>query len=79
MHLGLPRKILLFRAKSGWSQAELAEAVGVNQASISRWESGLGTPRRSAEVRLYNIMEGDDENNFHGKGRMSEHADSVPG
>lgn len=37
--------IELQRRKIGLSQIELAEKVGVSQANISQWESGVALPR----------------------------------
>ena len=31
--------------RKGYTQAELAEIIGVNQATISGWQNGLRTPR----------------------------------
>jgi transcriptional regulator with XRE-family HTH domain len=35
-----PAQLKSLRAQLGWSQARLAERVGVDQATISRWEAG---------------------------------------
>ncbi len=43
MQLG--KKIALARAEAGLDQADLAFAVGVEPASVSRWESGEAFPR----------------------------------
>ena len=32
------------RERHGWSQSDLAEHIGTNQVSISRWEKGIVTP-----------------------------------
>lgn len=43
----LPSSPLLLRQereRRGWSQSELAERIGTNQVSISRWEKGIVTP-----------------------------------
>jgi len=40
----LPEKIYTFRRKSGLSQEQLAEKIGVSRQAISKWEGGLSTP-----------------------------------
>jgi transcriptional regulator with XRE-family HTH domain len=42
--LNLANDVLDFRVEKGWTQAELAKAVGTNQANISRLESALANP-----------------------------------
>ncbi|WP_353653615.1 helix-turn-helix transcriptional regulator [Ochrobactrum sp. MC-1LL] len=47
--------ILAFRESIGWSQERLAEELGVNRSSISRWEQGkasLRGPARKVIERL---------------------------
>lgn len=36
----------------GWSQVRLANAVGVKQSTVWRWESGRSTPRGAARKKL---------------------------
>lgn len=38
-------KFRLLRAKSGLTQAELADKLGLTYSSVSQWESGRATPR----------------------------------
>ena len=40
----LSEKIYTLRRKSGLSQEQLAEKIGVSRQSISKWEGGLSTP-----------------------------------
>jgi ribosome-binding protein aMBF1 (putative translation factor) len=40
----LANSVLKARLKKGWSQTDLANAVGTKQANISRIESGLANP-----------------------------------
>ncbi len=37
----LPEKIYKFRRKSGLSQEQLAEKIGVSRQAISKWERGV--------------------------------------
>jgi putative transcriptional regulator len=40
------------REERNWSQAQLADALGVSQASISRWETGQDEPSTPAKILL---------------------------
>lgn len=40
----LSEKIYALRRKSGMSQEQLAEKIGVSRQAISKWEGGLSTP-----------------------------------
>ena len=42
--LRLGEKILIERKKSGLSQGQLADMLGVTRQSVSKWESGRGLP-----------------------------------
>jgi transcriptional regulator with XRE-family HTH domain len=76
MIFGLPMRLVRMRSRMGWTQAELASLLGVNQATVSRWESGLGAPRAAAMVRIEGLEHEDDR---HGQRRVPEYADSIPG
>ena len=45
----------LLRERAGLSQAEVAKAIGVRSATVSRWEAGLRTPR-GAHVAAYVVL-----------------------
>lgn len=55
-----------FREAMGWTQAELAERLGVSQVSVSRWETGERVPGRPVLKLLDAIRE-----------RMSEAAQNL--
>lgn len=40
------------REKAGMTQNEVANALGVNQSSVSLWESGRNLPRGKQMVKL---------------------------
>lgn len=46
-----------FREAMGWTQAELAERLGVSQVSVSRWETGERVPRRPVLLLLESIRD----------------------
>lgn len=48
----LGNAVLMGRMKRGWSQADLAAAVGTKQANISRIEAGLANPTLDLIQRL---------------------------
>jgi DNA-binding transcriptional regulator YiaG len=56
---GLPAPCVrrMLRELSGMSQADVALVVGVSDATISRWESGLRHPRRPALARYAAVLE----------------------
>jgi transcriptional regulator with XRE-family HTH domain len=49
-HFGERLKSL--REARGWSQQQLADAAGVSQVGLSKWERGLREPLWSAVIRL---------------------------
>jgi transcriptional regulator with XRE-family HTH domain len=49
-------EIVALRTSLGLSQAELARQVGVDQATVSRWERGLQAPDPRARVQLSELM-----------------------
>lgn len=49
--------IFVFRKKRGWSQTELAEHLGVNQATVSRWESKGLPPSVTAHALVSRIVD----------------------
>jgi transcriptional regulator with XRE-family HTH domain len=44
------------RRSAGLTQRELAERLGVDQAVIARWETGVREPRVRAAVRLSEVL-----------------------
>lgn len=50
-----PTPLELFRQERGWSQAQLAEHLGVNQSTVSRIETGAAEPSKPVR-RLIGIL-----------------------
>lgn len=48
----LPENLSALRRKSGLSQEQLAEKIGVSRQAISKWETGLSTPDLEKLVSL---------------------------
>lgn len=44
--------LTLLRKEKGWSQAVLAEKLGISQQSVSKWETGVGYP----DVTLFPVI-----------------------
>src|SRR5947207_15369041 len=44
MHQMKPNSLKVERELRGWSQAKLAEMLGITTRSVSRWEQGLALP-----------------------------------
>lgn len=42
----ISEKLQLLRSKTGMSQEELAERLGISRQSISKWESGVSQTKR---------------------------------
>jgi transcriptional regulator with XRE-family HTH domain len=52
----LADKITDLRKKSGWSQEELAEKMGVSRQSISKWESAQSVPDMKKIVKMSELF-----------------------
>lgn len=48
--------IRAFRRQLGWTQWDLAERLGVDQGTVSRWERGVETPRPATAARLRDMV-----------------------
>lgn len=53
----LGENIKVARTNKGWTQGELANAVGVSSMAISRYESGNRTPRDSVARKLADVLD----------------------
>ena len=61
LHFALADAVLKARTKKGWTQKELAKAIGTKQANISRIESGLANPTLEFLARLTTVVDFDIE------------------
>lgn len=50
-----------FRRRLGWTQWDLAERLGVDQGTVSRWERGVESPRPGSSAELRRLILQDDE------------------
>lgn len=53
LHFELANAILKARLEKGWSQKQLANAIGTKQANISRIEAGLANPTISIIRKIF--------------------------
>lgn len=53
----LINQIIAARLKRGWSQGDLARALGVSRPVVSRLESGDNDPRWSTIVKVFTLLE----------------------
>ena len=54
----ISEKLQLLRSKTGMSQEELAERLGISRQSISKWESGQSVPDLKKLIilsEIYNV------------------------
>ena len=49
-------KIAQARLKKGWTQGQLADAIGVKQSQIAGWETGVRKPKVDALMRIADAM-----------------------
>lgn len=52
----LADKIITLRKKSGWSQEELAEKLGISRQSVSKWESGASIPDLDKIIKMSGLF-----------------------
>jgi ribosome-binding protein aMBF1 (putative translation factor) len=57
LQFDLADAVLKARINKGWSQEQLAEAIGTKQANISRIEAGLANPTLNVIKKLTNVLE----------------------
>lgn len=51
----LKRMIEVIMDEKEWTQSELADYVGVTQAQVSRWLSGIQSPNAEATMMIYEL------------------------
>lgn len=52
----LAEKIMMLRKKSGWSQEELADQLGISRQSVSKWESGASIPDLDKIIKMSTLF-----------------------
>ena len=52
----LAEKIMMLRKKSGWSQEDLADQLGISRQSVSKWESGASIPDLDKIVKMSGLF-----------------------
>jgi transcriptional regulator with XRE-family HTH domain len=56
-HAAVDGRLRAVRLKAKLSQADIARAIGVTEATVSRWEAGVRRPRREEAIRLAALLE----------------------
>ena len=56
-HAASDGRLRAARLRAKLSQADIARAVGVTEATVSRWESGVRRPRREEAKRLAALLQ----------------------
>src|SRR5262245_17249986 len=56
MHESLGDRIAKYRTELGWTQAELAERVGISRVALSHLESGISTPGERTVALLAGVF-----------------------
>ncbi len=54
--MALSEKLYVLRKKSGLSQEQLAEQLGVSRQAISKWESGVSSPESNKLIAISNYF-----------------------
>lgn len=54
---GYGETIKRWRARRGWSQQQLAVAVGMSAAAVTQWERELVLPRRETAMKIDDALE----------------------
>ena len=52
----LAEKIMMLRKKTGWSQEELADQLGISRQSVSKWESGASIPDLDKIIKMSSLF-----------------------
>ncbi len=55
-------RIKVFRQHMGYKQTVAAEILGVSQATLSKWESGVSKPTTAAKSIIFRTIARDDDN-----------------
>jgi len=54
-----PKSVRRAREREGWSLADLARALGVNEKTVLRWERGRHKPQHRYVVQIHRLLERD--------------------
>ena len=44
------------RLAKGWTQTQLAEAMGISQQQVQKWESGQRKPKMKALMKIADVL-----------------------
>lgn len=57
MQKSIPNRLINLRKKTGLSQREIAEKIGVNPSTITRWQNGVSEPVGLSLTSLERLLE----------------------
>ena len=57
MHIKLTENIKKFRKQNGFTQEQLAEALGVTVGAVYKWEAGLSSPELKLMMEIADLFE----------------------
>lgn len=55
--MSISTNLIRHRDMRGWTQEQLAEAIGVSRSTIAKWEAGKGTPKVDNLIMLSRVLE----------------------
>src|SRR5262245_9044786 len=78
MHEALGDRIAKHRTELGWTQAELAERVGISRVALSHLEAGISTPGERTVVLLAGVFKLEPHELVAGTGYPVAKAERLP-
>jgi transcriptional regulator with XRE-family HTH domain len=78
MHEALGDRIAKYRTELGWTQAELAERVGISRVALSHLEAGISTPGERTVVLLAGVFKLEPHELVAGTGYPVAKAERLP-
>jgi hypothetical protein len=51
------KRVKALREKKDWTQGELAERLGINQGTVSRWEQSIAEPTGLSKKAIDRLLE----------------------
>jgi transcriptional regulator with XRE-family HTH domain len=78
MHEALGERIAKDRSELGWTQAELAERVGISRVALSHIEAGISRPGERTVALLSGVFKVEPHELVHGTDYPSAKAERLP-
>ncbi|MDD5823980.1 MAG: helix-turn-helix transcriptional regulator [Firmicutes bacterium] len=55
--MSINTNLIRHRDSKGWTQEQLAEAIGVSRSTVAKWEAGKGTPKVENLIVLSRVLD----------------------